>query len=703
MARAGIGPDTRVMFSETIGRTCALGLLALAGAALAQERLALSTVEVRSRVENLEGVAGAASEGVVSGARLGQLPLLRPAEALELVPGLIATQHAGDGKANQYFLRGFNLDHGTDFATYVDGVPVNLTTHAHGQGYTDLNFLIPELIDSIHYRKGPYNAEDGDFASAGVARIAYARRLDSSLAQLTLGANGYARTLLAGSPVTSGGGQWLYGLELFRHDGPWQVPEDYRKVNGLLRYSEGTHEHGYALTAMAYQGRWTSTDQVPRRAVDSGAIDRYGSLDPSTGGSTRRYSLSGEWARREGERQRKAQAWLLHSELDLWSNFTYCLNDLAASGNCNTGDQFRQSEQRRAAGFAASESRVASWAGRDVVHSAGLQGRFDRIAPIGLYASRDRATLRTVREDQVSIDSLGLWAQTEVRWTPRLRSITGLRADVVGVRVDSSLGANSGVTGDQLLTPKFALIYAAAARTELYANYGHGFHSNDARGATITVDPANPGTAAEKVRPLVRTRGAEAGLRSEPLTGWQTTLALWQLELDSELLFVGDAGTTEPSRPSRRWGLEWGNRYLVSRWLALDADLAWSQARFTDGAAEGEHVPGAAGSTANLGVTVDALGPWSGALRLRYVGTRPLVEDDSVRSGDSVLLNLRIGYRLGARTQLTLDVYNLLDRRNNDIEYWYQSQLAGEGAAVNDRHLHPAEPRTLRLTLAHRF
>jgi outer membrane receptor protein involved in Fe transport len=338
-----------------------------------------------------------------------------------------------------------------------------------------------------------------------------------------------------------------------------------------------------------------------------------------------------------------------------------------------------------------------------VVHSAGVQGRFDRIAPIGLYTGKDRVTRSTVREDSVAIDSLGLWAQSEVRWTPRLRSITGLRADVVGLRVDASLGANSGTTGDQMLTPKLALIYAAGERTEWYANYGHGFHSNDARGATITVDPANPSTAAEKVRPLVRTRGAELGLRSEPQAGWHSTLALWQLELDSELLFVGDAGTTEPSRPSRRWGVEWSNRYLLNRWLALDADLAWSQARFTDGDPAGDRVPGAAASTANLGVTMDALGPWSGALRLRYVGPRPLVEDDSVRSADSALLNLRVGYRLGARTRLTLDVYNLLDRRANDIEYWYGSRLAGEAAAVDDRHLHPVEPRSVRLTLAHRL
>ena len=688
---------------RTITYSAVLFFAALGAGAAAQEQQALSTVEVRGRVENLEGIATAASEGVVSGARLATVPLLRPAEVLELVPGLIATQHAGDGKANQYFLRGFNLDHGTDFATYVDGMPVNLPTQAHGQGYTDLNFLIPELVDQVRYRKGPYSAEEGDFSSAGVARIAYARRLDQPLAQLTLGAKGYARTLLAGSPLAAGGGQWLYGLELFRNDGPWQVPEGYRKLNGLLRYSEGTREHGYSLSAMAYQGHWTSTDQVPQRAIARGAIDRYGSLDPSTGGRTQRYSLSGEWAQREGDRQRQATAWLLQSELDLWSNFTYCLNDLANTGSCNSGDQFRQSEQRRAAGFAASESRVALWAGRQVVHSAGLQGRFDRIAPIGLYASQGRNTLRTVREDRVSIDTLGLWAQSEVRWTPRLRSITGLRADLVGIRVDSSLAANSGTAGDQLLSPKLGLVYAAAARTELYINYGHGFHSNDARGATITVDPANPGTAAERVKPLVRTRGGELGLRSEPQPGWHSTLALWQLALDSELLFVGDAGTTEASRPSRRQGLEWSNRYLVSRWLALDADLAWSRARFTDLFSDGPYVPGAAGSTANLGVTLDALGPWSGALRLRYVGARPLLEDNSVRSASSVLLNLRAGYRITQRTRLTLDVFNLLDRRNSDIEYWYESRLAGEGAAVYDRHLHPAEPRGLRLTLAHRF
>ncbi|HBH39993.1 MAG TPA: TonB-dependent receptor, partial [Curvibacter sp.] len=206
--------------------------LQLAPGVQAEAVPALSTVEVRSRVENREGIAAAASEGVVSGERLASVPLLRPAEALEMVPGLIVTQHAGDGKANQYFLRGYNLDHGTDFATWVNGIPVNMPSHAHGQGYTDLNFLIPELIERIDYRKGPYHAEEGDFSSAGAARIDYARALGGSLAQLTLGQRGHARTLLAGSPQ-QGDGRLLYALELYHNDGPWQVPENYRKLNGV--------------------------------------------------------------------------------------------------------------------------------------------------------------------------------------------------------------------------------------------------------------------------------------------------------------------------------------------------------------------------------------------------------------------------------------------------------------------------------------
>jgi len=669
--------------------------------ATAHETPELSAVEVRAKAENLEGIAAAGSQGVVSSQRLAALPILRPGEALEMVPGLIVTQHAGDGKANQYFLRGFNLDHGTDFATYVGGVPVNMPTHAHGQGYTDLNFLIPELVDRITYRKGPYYAEEGDFSSAGAAHIDYFCKIDGTLAQMTLGQHGHARSLLAGSPEV-GAGNLLYGLEVFHNDGPWQVPENYRKLNGILRYSRGTRFDGFSLTGMAYHGRWTSTDQIAQRAIDSGAVDRFGTLDPTTGGKTYRYSLSGEWAKRGDNSQSKASVWWLRSGLDLWSNFQYCQNDLAASGTCATGDQFKQGERRQAGGFAVSHTVYDQWAGFEVSNAFGLQGRIDRLRPVALFNTSQRNTWNTVREDNVSQRSLGLWAQNEIHWNAWLRSIQGLRGDAYDFTVNSNLSANSGQANDQILTPKFSLVFGPWQKTELYLNYGHGFHSNDARGATITQDPGS-GAAVDKVKPLVRTKGYEVGLRTEILSGWQSTLTVWQLDAASELLFLGDAGTTEPSRPSRRYGLEWTNFYALTDWLAFDADLAWSHGRFRDRAEEGNYIPGAVTSTANLGITVDHIGPWFGALRLRYFGPRPLIEDNSVRAAGSVLTNLRLGYRFDQQTQLSLDVYNLFDRQVNDIEYWYESQLTSEASPMADRHIHPSEPRSFRLSISHRF
>lgn len=672
------------------------------GVAAAHESVELSTVEVRAKTEKLEGIATAGSEGVVSSHRISAVPILRPGEALEMVPGLIVTQHAGDGKANQYFLRGFNLDHGTDFATYVGGVPVNMPTHAHGQGYTDLNFLIPELIDRVTFRKGPYFAEEGDFSSAGAAHIDYFRKIDGTLAQITAGQNGYARSLLAGSPELAGG-NLLYGLELFHNDGPWEVHENYRKLNGILRYSQGTRYDGFSITGMAYKGQWTSTDQVAQRAIDSGLVNRYGSLDPTTGGKTFRYSLSGEWAKREENSQTKANVWWLRSGLDLWSNFQYCLNDYVANGNCDTGDQFKQSERRDAGGFAISHALFDKWGVLDVSNSFGLQGRIDKIKPVGLYNTSARTTYNTVREDNVTQRSISLWAQNETRWTSWFRSIQGLRADAYDFSVDSNIAANSGKANDQMVTPKLSLIFGPWQKTELYLNYGHGFHSNDARGTTINVDPSNPSTPVEKVNPLVRTKGYEVGVRSEVLPGWQSTVSLWQLDAASELLFVGDAGTTEPSRPSRRYGVEWTNFYTPNDWLAFDADLSWSHARFKDTAPEGDYIPGAVTTTANFGMTVDHIGPWFGAIRLRYFGPRPLIEDNSVKSQASALTNMRVGYRFDKSTNISLDVYNLFDRKVNDIEYWYDSQLANATSPVFDRHVHPTEPRIFRVTLSHRF
>lgn len=663
-----------------------------------------STIEVRAQTENLLGAGSAASEGVVAKERVASLPLLCPGEVLELVPGMIVTQHSGDGKANQYYLRGFNLDHGTDFATSVAGVPVNMPTHAHGQGYTDLNFLIPELVDKVTYRKGPYFADEGDFSSAGAAHIDYAHQLDRDLAELGMGENGYTRALIAGSPL-KGNQSLLYAVEAFRNDGPWTVPEDYRKLNAVLRYAQGTEFSGWSLTAMAYDAKWTATDQVPKRAIDSNLISRFGTLDPSTGGKTHRYSLSADWVSPHENGQNRAKAWLLDYRLDLYSNFTYCLSDFANSGTCTTGDQFKQADKRLAGGFSASHLMSDRWGGYEVENTLGIEGRMDRIRPVGLYLTSQRATWATMREDNVNQRSLALYAQNHTHWLPWLRTLAGVRADFYRFKVDSSNPANSGEVGDRMVNPKFTAIFGPWRSSELYLNFGRGFHSNDARGATLTVDPST-GLPAEKVTPLVRSKGYEIGLRSEPVSGWQTTLALWRLDIASELLFVGDAGITEPSRPGRRHGLEWTNLYVVNHHLAFDADLAASQARFRGedpGGTPGNHIPGAVAFTANLGVTVDNWGPWFGAFRIRHFGPRALIEDNSVRSASTTLANLRLGHKFDARTRLTLDILNLFDRKASDIDYWYESQLRGEAVPVTDIHTHPAESRAARVTLTYNF
>jgi TonB dependent receptor/TonB-dependent Receptor Plug Domain len=666
----------------------------------------LATVNVTARTGGVSGAilagASAGSEGLISNRRLNAMPMLRPGDALESIPGLIVTQHAGDGKANQYFLRGFNLDHGTDFSTTLGGVPINMPSHAHGQGYTDLNFLIPELVEKVRYRKGPYYAEEGDFSSAGAAHLDYYRALESASAQFSIGADGYVRSLFTGSPHVASG-HLLYGLEIFHNNGPWQVPENYRKLNGVLRYSEGTRANGYSITAMAYQGKWTSSDQIPLRAVSNGSLNRFGSLDPSSGGVTSRYSLSGEWNRRDKTSLTQLSLWGLQSSLDLWSNFQYCLNDFAATGNCNQGDQFKQSESRLAFGLSASKSLFLSWGEREVVNSFGIQARSDQLSPVGLYASRQREVVSTVREDRVQQRSLSLWAQSDVQWTSWLRTVAGLRANAIDVSVTSNLALNSGKANDHLISPKLSVILTPARHTELFLNYGEGFHSNDARAATTRVDPTDGVTPVQRAPGLVKTRGFELGLKSEWAPAWKTSVALWHLDIASELIFLGDAGTTQASRASRRYGLEWTNNYAVNSWLSLDADFAWSHSRFRDLAPEGSHIPGAVATTANLGLTVDRLGPWSGGVRLRYFGPRPLIEDASLHSASTSLVSLRVGYKVSANTQLSLDVHNLLNRKVNDIEYLYASRPASEAAPVTDRHFHPAEPRTVRLNLTYRF
>ncbi len=666
----------------------------------------LAPITVLGNYDNAVGSSDAASQGSVTAALIGARPTLRPAELLEFVPGVIVTQHSGDGKANQYFLRGFNLDHGTDFATWVAGMPVNMPTHAHGHGYSDLNWLLPELVNRIAYRKGPYFAEEGDFSSAGAARIGLFDKLPQGIASLALGENGYRRGLVANSsPLGLDGqrGELLYALEAAHNDGPWDNPEKFRRVNGVLRYSLAEGGSRHAVTAMGYSARWNATDQIPQRAVEAGLIGRYGTVDPTDGGSTSRYSLSYELARTLADGQFKLNAYAIQSALDLYSNFTYFLE------NPTDGDQFEQAERRRVLGLSISRSWNTPLAGRDSTTTIGLQLRHDRLAPVGLYRTIARERVATTQQSTVRQTSIALHAENAVQWTPWLRSVMGVRADRLDVDVRSSIAANSGARSAGIASPKLSLIFGPWAKTEVFVNYGHGFHSNDARGAVATVAAKDPtGPAIAPVNPLVRSKGGELGLRTELVPGLQSSLSVWALALDSELLFVGDAGETAPSRASKRYGVEWNNHVVVSQWLLLDADLAVSRARFTgpDPADPllGRRIPGSIETVASFGATVTDLGRWSGQWQLRYFGPRALDEDNRQRSKATTLAYLRVGYQVSKPVKLTLDVFNLFDRRGSDIDYHYASRLPGEPAqGVSDIHFHPVEPRSLRVTLSANF
>jgi hypothetical protein len=653
-------------------------------------------VEVTAHYLNAVGSSDAASAGTITPQLIENRPLLRPGTLLELVPGLVVTQHSGPGKANQYFLRGFNLDHGTDFATWVAGMPVNLRTHAHGQGYTDLNFIIPELISRVDYWKGPYYAQIGDFASAGGAQMHYTSALPQGIALGTFGDFGYARALLAGSPLL-GPGRMTFGLEVEQQDGPWEVPSNYRKVNGVLRYALPLGEGSLALTGMAYDGRWTSTDQVPQRAIDSGLIGRFGSLDASSGGTSRRYSLSVDVDQPLAGGDFTSTLYWFNYQLNLFSNFTYFLNDPV------NGDQFEQADDRNVYGWIGEWLHATQWFGRPTRNAIGFELRQDRIDPVGLYATRERGRLSTTREDRVVEGSAGLYGWSETRWSDTFRSLVGLRYDAYRFDVDSSVAENSGKASAGIWSPKLSLIFGPWQRTEYFVNAGYGFHSNDARGVTIKVDPVS-GEPVDAATPLVRSKGAELGLRTEAIAGVQSSLALWALELDSELAFVGDAGTTEAGRPSQRYGVEWSTRWQARPWLLADLDVAWNHARFTGPSADGDYIPGAPEFVVAAGLTVPRRGPWSGSLWLRYIGSYPLTEDNSVRADAQTVVDAQVGYELAPNLRLRLDVFNLFDAKTNDISYYYPSRLPGEPAeGVADTHVHPGEPRSFRLTLSYRF
>ena len=635
-------------------------------------------IVVFGRGEAKIGVAQAASEGTVSGADLLVRPLLRVAELLEAVPGMIAAQHSGSGKANQYFLRGFNLDHGSDFTTYIDDVQMNFRTHGHGQGYLDLNGLIPEIIAREDYRKGPYRADGGDFALAGAAYMRTIERFDAPWVSAEVGSYGWMKLAGGGTIKNLGGGDLTVVGQAKVYDGPWQEPEHLRHYAGFLKYSHPTSSGQIDLTVHGYHGTWNPTEQLPDRLVgNKGCADVFCSPDPTAKGLTTRIIAN---AAPSGDDWR-ANLYAQYYDWWMYSNPTYASADGLSA-------QVFQFDRRWVFGAKGEKSWELS---PQLNLTAGTENRLDQISRVGVYHTDARRYVQSFGAYRVIEISASLYAEAVWRPVAGLRLTGGLRGDTYHYGV-TALDAPAAVIGQgsggaSLVSPKAAIAWEITPQLEIYANWGQGFHSNDVRGA-VTSTP---------VPVLARGIGKELGGRLQ-LGKFSLTATYWWLNLGSELRFVGDSNAVEPSGASRRSGFELVGFWRPFPWLAIDANYTASHARYDNG----DYIPNAFENAGQIGVSV-VLKRWEASLRLRHLGPYPLIEDNSQRDNGSNVINLRGAFKSG-KCELFGEVLNVLNSRDKDISYYYESFVPWFDAAPTEGRLsRVVEPRTVRVGAKYHF
>jgi outer membrane receptor protein involved in Fe transport len=702
------------------------------------------TIVVTAQRRRLLGTASTASEGVVDDQELQLTPAYRPGQLLETVPGLIVTLHSGEGKANQFLMRGYNLDHGTDLETYVDDMPINQPTHAHGQGYTDLNFLIPELEDGLSYTKGPYYAGVGDFGAVGSVRVSLRDEIGDQLS-VTAGTLGFERLFAAGSEP-AGRGTLLEAVELQHYDGPFQRADDARKENGVLRYSQGDAESGFSLTSMVYHQVWTNTTDIPERAITEDIVpNRFGTLDPTDGGHAVRASLSSDYHTDLGEGSFSASAFYIFNELHLFNDFTHYLADPVH------GDQEDQFENRNVLGGAASYTLPVTIAGLGTEFTAGALIRSDSLY-VGRLPSEGQVPLSAAEasgdppsffdKDRVHLLAGAIYLQATTRWTPAIRTVLGLRDDTqYGADFDelarlheTARYSNGGTRSQSLLQPKGSLIYEPRKYLEFYVSAGEGFHSADLRGVNqdISVDLGLPRTPL-----LARQVGEEVGLRAQPQPNVTLTLALYNLWQQSETIIDPDVGADSAGPPSNRYGLEINATWQIRKWLEFYGSFSANHTRFTqdfdDGTGHlGRFITDAPADTGSIALYLINLGPWSGGLNFRYLGDYPLSSGPCVNSAaihdfpgvatscanaptargqvngkGFGQLNLDVHYAFARSWTLSAGIYNVLNTKAEAAEFWYVDRLKSEIAEYPDGradiHEHPLEPLMARFTITKRF
>ena len=700
-----------------------------AATAKSDDTVVSAVVVTASRV-NLIGVASTASQGSVTQKEVELRPIYRPGQLLETTPGLVVTAHSGEGKANQYLVRGFNLDHGTDIANFIDDMPINRPTNAHGQGYSDVNFFIPEVAAGLDFTKGPYYASVGDFGSVASTHVKLANQISNQIA-VTAGTLGMYN-VFAGGTQKFGDDDRLLGALYYGHvDGPWDHPDNFRKYTGTLRYSHGTASEGWNVTAMYLKDDGNFTTDQPQRAIDAGLISRYSTLDPTDGNTSERASLSAHYAHILNENWKvAASGYFIHSRMTLWNNFTHFLDDPII------GDQEQQDEVRDTFGGQGSATWEQMYGEVQNETVFGIQGRHDdeyidkrhtfqrqplnycsQLGDSSLGAGPNGAApttlaqlqsdprynyqataLRACNADKVQLSDIGLYVEDTTRWTHWLRTIVGVREEFYQAADHSLISNFSGSASQTLFQPKGSLVLGPFHQTEFYVSAGRGFHSDDVRGVFGTVPLEGIPGLAGKTPLLEASDGEEVGVRTNIIPRLQLQVALFQEDFKSELAYNADSGADSASAPSRRQGVEFSAQYRPYRWLELNTDLSFSKARYIGDLAayglSGPFIAAAPSFIGSFGVLVDNFGPWFGGLQWRDLGAYP-VNDGSNKEQDKGYseFNVDVGYRVNDHMKIQATAFNLLNTKANGAAYYYAARLKGEPVdGVNDFQVHPIEP-----------
>jgi hypothetical protein len=646
-------------------------------------------IVVWGRGTELLGNVYSASEGVVGYSDFSERPLMRVGELTEVIPGMMATQHSGSGKANQYFLRGMNLDHGSDFSVHLDGLPVNFRSHAHAQGYLDLNIMIPEIVERVRFKKGPYFSDEGDFSLAGSAKFKTYDSLEESFIEVQTGSHHDYRLVAARSDSINWG-TLLLASEFHRRDGPWELNEDLEKINLFLKLTSIKQNVNQSSVISIYDASWMGTDQIPQRTILDGG-SRFGYVDSDIGGQSHRYSL----VHTRFDDIFSFNFYATRYGLNLYSNPTYYLNDVIS------GDEIEQEDQRFSYGssgyrFLGKTFFPANWDIR-----IGYEVQYDNVQKLNLFQTASRKRLNTLKSDTVTVASFSMYIENELLVSDIARIRFGYRMDHHRFDIESTIVQNSGSQSEMLGQPKFSVAYPLSDGFELYLGWGKGFHSNDARGTTINIDPISE-ELVSSVNVFASGKGSEIGFRFEKDESFNIAINYFHLDLDSELVFVGDAGTTEPTDGSRRSGIEFSSFWELAPGLAIDLSGSSTDGKYTGTPVEQSYIPDAHDFTLSAGITKILSENSSFTFRLRHFGDAPLLEDNSIRKDGTTLVNFSLSIPF-YDDHLTFEILNLLDAKDNDISYYFESKLADEVSGIEDIHFHPVESRAFRLSYKRTF